>query len=126
MALAKKRWKIRGTTFIKGHQLYHNFVCPHMSLTDKTPAEIAGIHLNLGSNKWENLLMKSLKYYNRGNGQNQVSVMGIVVKNREDMFTVLHTCLILYKKGLFRIQRIRCINSYIEWGTIGTIIHMVH
>jgi len=35
-----------------------------MSLFDSTPAEVAGIGLNLGNRKWENLLMQSIKYKN--------------------------------------------------------------
>lgn len=35
-----------------------------MSLCDCTPAEIADIDLNLGSRKWEKLLMQSMKYHN--------------------------------------------------------------
>lgn len=52
------------SAFIRGHQVYYNFIRPHMSLFDSTPAEIAGIDLNLGNNKWEKLLMQSVKYYN--------------------------------------------------------------
>ena len=54
------------SAFIRGHQLYYNFIRPHASLFDNTPAEIAGVDLNLGNNKWEKLLMQSIKYQNRG------------------------------------------------------------
>jgi transposase-like protein len=50
------------SAFIRGHQVYYNFIRPHMSLYNNTPAEFAGVDLNLGNNKWENLLMQSLKY----------------------------------------------------------------
>jgi transposase-like protein len=50
--------------FVRGHKLYYNFIKPHESLYNKTPAEIAGIDLELDDNKWENLLVKSLKYQN--------------------------------------------------------------
>jgi len=39
-----------------------------MSLFDSTPAEVASVDLNLGSKKWENLLMQSIKYKNRNGG----------------------------------------------------------
>jgi len=35
-----------------------------MSLFGCTPAEVAGIDLGLKNNKWENLLMQSVKYHN--------------------------------------------------------------
>ena len=47
--------------FVRGHQLYYNFIKPHESLFGRTPANIAGINLNLGNNKWENLLLNSVK-----------------------------------------------------------------
>ncbi len=52
------------TSFIRGHQLYYNFIKPHESLFGNTPSEVAGIDLNLGKKKWEKLLIKSMKYHN--------------------------------------------------------------
>ena len=46
--------------FVRGHQLYYNFIKPHESLFGYTPAEIANINLELGNNKWENLLYQSM------------------------------------------------------------------
>ena len=46
--------------FFKGHQLYYNFIRPHQALNNYTPAHFANIYLNLGKNKWLNLLEKSL------------------------------------------------------------------
>ena len=48
--------------FIRGHQLYYNFIRPHMSLFDSTPAEFTGVDLNLGNQKWEKLLTQSVRY----------------------------------------------------------------
>ena len=42
--------------------IYYNFIGPHIGLDGKTPAEEAGIDLNLGSNKWLDLLKKSLEF----------------------------------------------------------------
>ena len=53
-------------SFVRGHKVYYNYIRPHMSLFDDTPAEIAGIDLRLGNNKWENLLMQSIKYHKGG------------------------------------------------------------
>ena len=50
--------------FVRGHKVYYNFIRPHESLFGSTPAEIADVNLNLGKNKWENLLMQSIKYNN--------------------------------------------------------------
>lgn len=49
------------SAFIRGHQVYYNFIRPHMSLFGDTPADHALINLNLGDKKWENLLMQSIK-----------------------------------------------------------------
>ena len=40
-------------------QVYHNYVRPHMGLDGKTPAEAAGIDLDLGDDKFMNLLRKA-------------------------------------------------------------------
>jgi len=48
--------------FIKGHQLYYNFIRPHEGLNGYTPAHFSNIYLDLGDKKWENLLMQSIKY----------------------------------------------------------------
>ena len=51
-------------SFVQGHRVYYNFIRPHMSLFDNTPAKMAGVDLDLGDKKWENLLKQSLKYHN--------------------------------------------------------------
>lgn len=50
------------TAFIKGHQLYHNYIRGHESPDGKTPAECANINIKLGDNKWEKLLVQSIKH----------------------------------------------------------------
>ena len=45
-----------------GHQVYYNFIRPHMSLSGCTPAEIANVNLNLGKRKWEKLLSQSMNF----------------------------------------------------------------
>lgn len=44
---------------IDGFRIYYNFIRPHMSLNGKTPAEVANIKLQLGQNRWEDLIRKS-------------------------------------------------------------------
>lgn len=56
--------EIPNSPFIKGHQLYYNFIRPHNGLSGYTPAHFANIYLNLGDKKWEKLLMQSIKYNN--------------------------------------------------------------
>lgn len=56
--------EIPNSPFFIGHQLYYNFLRPHESLNGYTPAHFANIYLNLGTNKWETLLKKSIKYHN--------------------------------------------------------------
>ncbi len=48
------------SVFVKGHQLYYNFIRPHEGLSGYTPAEFSQIKLDLGTSKWKMLLDKSL------------------------------------------------------------------
>jgi len=49
------------SVFVKGQQLYYNFIRPHEGLNGYTPAHFANIYLELGDKKWENLFMQSIK-----------------------------------------------------------------
>ena len=53
--------KYEHTPFVRGHQVYYNFIRPHESLYGKTPAQTSGIDLYLGNNKWQNLIIQSIK-----------------------------------------------------------------
>ena len=48
-------------TFVNGFQIYYNFIRPHMGLDNKTPAEVAGLDLGLGRNRWLSLIKQSVK-----------------------------------------------------------------
>jgi putative transposase len=48
------------TTILTGYQIFHNYVRPHESLADKTPAEICGIKIQ-GNNKWMTLIQNACK-----------------------------------------------------------------
>lgn len=50
--------KRKDTPILKGMQIYHNFIRPHMALDDQTPAERAGIKVE-GSNKWITLIQNA-------------------------------------------------------------------
>jgi len=52
------------TPIIEGQRIYYNFIRPHESLGGKTPAEVAGLDLNLGQNKWLDLLKLTLANIN--------------------------------------------------------------
>jgi len=43
---------------IKGLQIYHNYVRPHMALEGRTPASVAGIEI-LGENKWQTIIQNA-------------------------------------------------------------------
>ena len=45
--------------FVEGFKTYYNFIRPHQALNGKTPAEMAGINLNLDGNKWMNIIRES-------------------------------------------------------------------
>jgi transposase-like protein len=46
---------------LKGMEIYHNYVRPHMALDGKTPAEVAGIEVQ-GDNKWLTLIENARKF----------------------------------------------------------------
>ncbi len=43
-----------------GEQIYQNFIRPHSSLDGWTPAEKAGVGLELKGNKWKVLIQKAV------------------------------------------------------------------
>jgi len=45
---------------LKGIQVYHNFIKPHMTLDGKTPAEAAGIEVQ-GENRWLTIIQNASK-----------------------------------------------------------------
>lgn len=49
-------------TYADIHRINHNFVKPHMGLNNQTPAQVAGINLRLGQNKWLDLIKISAIY----------------------------------------------------------------
>lgn len=50
--------KKKDSPLLKGYQLYHNYVRPHMALDGQTPADKAGIEIQ-GDNKWLTLIQNS-------------------------------------------------------------------
>ncbi len=48
------------TPILKGMQIFHNYVRPHMALEGKTPAEAAGIKVE-GENKWLTLIQNAAR-----------------------------------------------------------------
>lgn len=48
--------------FTDGFRAYYNFVRPHMGLDGRTPAEMAGLDLELGKNKWLGLIQKGIEH----------------------------------------------------------------
>ena len=53
--LKKKR-----TPILKGYQIFHNYIRPHMALDGKTPSEACGIKVE-GENKWLTLIQNASK-----------------------------------------------------------------
>jgi len=45
--------------FINGFRAYYNFIREHQGLNGLTPAQASGINLNLGQNRWLNLIKVS-------------------------------------------------------------------
>ena len=52
--------KKKESPLFDGYQLYHNYIRPHMSLENRTPAEACGITVN-GDNKWKTLIQNASK-----------------------------------------------------------------
>ena len=48
------------SSILKGIQVYHNFIKPHMGLEGKTPAQAAGIKVG-GENKWMTIIQNASK-----------------------------------------------------------------
>jgi transposase-like protein len=55
---------------IEGFRIYYNFIRPHMALNGLTPAEMAGINLQLEQNKGESLIRRSIRYKNLKDNHN--------------------------------------------------------
>jgi len=55
--------KKQGTAMLlmEAHRIWYNHIRPHQALNGKTPAEVAEIPLELGRNRWLNLLRKALR-----------------------------------------------------------------
>ncbi len=52
----QRGWKAWGTPLAEGQRIYYNFIRPNQSLNNKTPAEAAGIRLELSGNRWIRLI----------------------------------------------------------------------
>ena len=50
--------KREDSPILKGYEIFHNYVRPHMALDGKTPAEASGISV-LGANKWITLIQNA-------------------------------------------------------------------
>ena len=53
--------KEQAPTVIEGYRNYYNLVRPHQALNGKTPAEKAGLDLQLDENEWLTLIQKALR-----------------------------------------------------------------
>jgi transposase-like protein len=45
----------------KGFRAYYNFVRPHMALENRTPAQTAAVPIQLGTNKWLDLIRQAAR-----------------------------------------------------------------
>jgi hypothetical protein len=50
--------KKKDTPILKGYEIFHNYIRPHMALEGKTPSEVAGIKVE-GDNKWITLIQNA-------------------------------------------------------------------
>jgi len=50
---------------LEANRIYYNYIRPHQALNGKTPAEKAGIDLQLEGNKWEELIKRAKRTQNK-------------------------------------------------------------
>lgn len=50
---------------LKGFRAYYNYVRPHMALEGYTPAEMAALPIQLGTNRWLNLIRQAARHTTR-------------------------------------------------------------
>ena len=55
-------WKSTETAIPEGNRIFYNFLRPHMALEGQTPAQAAGINLELEGNKWLELNLRWWRY----------------------------------------------------------------
>jgi hypothetical protein len=55
-----RSFKEMDTPILKGEQIFHNYIRPHMALEGKTPAEKAGIQVK-GRDKWMTIIQNASK-----------------------------------------------------------------
>jgi len=48
------------TAFNDGFKAYYNFIRPHQALNGKTPADVAGVDLKLGKNRWKGIIQRGI------------------------------------------------------------------
>jgi transposase-like protein len=56
-----RNMKTLDTPILKGEQIYHNYIRPHMALEGRTPSEVAGIEIE-GENKWLTLIQNAANH----------------------------------------------------------------
>jgi transposase InsO family protein len=47
---------------LKGFRVYYNFIRPHMTLDGHTPAQEAAIPIQLGTNRWLDLIRQAARH----------------------------------------------------------------
>lgn len=61
-----------------GFRTYYNFIRPHMGISNLTPSQMAGIDLELGQNRWLDLLKLSMENKDLQKPKRQGKVMWII------------------------------------------------
>ncbi len=92
--------------FVDNHRTYHNFVRSHSGLDNKTPAEAMGIDLDLGQNKFKDLIEQGTQEKNFAT-QLGKRIEKVIIVNENDSIKV--TC-----KGWMEKQTWREINDILK------------
>ena len=69
-------------------KIHHNFVKPHQGLDDKTPAETAGIDLDLGKDKYRDLIRQAGTKVNFVNNLGEKRIKKVTIVNEGDSIKI--------------------------------------
>jgi hypothetical protein len=106
-------------------RIHYNFIRPNQAIGGQTPAEAAGISLNLGENKIENLMRQAAVVKQKTNLEPFVFELGVrvnkLVISRKDDSIEIKTKEFIDKKNWREINEVLLRNGF-KWLSLGKIV----